>query len=168
MGEDTDADYPGWWDSGHWYQSTAGRTLILFDFVLTLVLVYWTIDGPWLGTANSMFAIHDVPVGMIPETVYVVSVLGALGFIFTALIDSFHRTTGELIEFNVRLLAALPLGAGVFLLGDVLLPAADGTGPLLLGLVFLAGLYVNLTYNQLGALAKRLLARDRSAASGRS
>ncbi|MDZ7731403.1 MAG: hypothetical protein U5K37_11605 [Natrialbaceae archaeon] len=44
---------------------------------------------------------------------------------------------------------------GMYLLADVLV--GDTSGPLLVGIVFLTGLYVNLAYERLGALAKRLL-----------
>jgi hypothetical protein len=50
----------------------------------------------------------------------------------------------------------LPLGAGVFLLSDIILGDAQA-GPLVVGTAFLAGLYVNLAYERFGALAKRLL-----------
>ena len=141
------------WLSGPWYESRLGVGIVLADLLLTFVLVYATVVG--LGTGFEELA--DVPLGVVPWYIYVFSVLGALGFVFTALIDDFHRETGEVLQHNVRLPAALPLGAGVFLLSDVLVGDVAAAEPLVVGVVFLAGLYVNLAYRQLGALAKRLL-----------
>ena len=155
---DTDAvpdrvdSWPGWL-SGPWYASRLGVGIVLADLLLTLVLVYATVVG--LGTGFEGLA--AVPLGVVPWYIYAFSVLGALGFVFTALIDDFHRETGEVLQHNVRLPAALPLGAGVFLLSDVLVGDVAAAEPLVVGTVFLAGLYVNLAYRQLGALAKRLL-----------
>ena len=159
---DTDAvpdevdSWPGWL-SGPWYASRLGVGVVLADLLLTFVLVYATVVG--LGTGFEELA--DVPLGVVPWYIYVFSVLGALGFVFTALIDDFHRETGEVLQHNVRLPAALPLGAGVFLLSDVLVGDVAAAEPLVVGVVFLAGLYVNLAYRRLGALAKRLLPGER-------
>lgn len=144
------------WLAGLWYRSRLGRGIVVGDIVLTLILVIVTVLVARNGFAN----LEDAPFGGIPGPVYVISVLGALGFVFTALIEDFDRDTAEVLQHNFRLPAALPLGAGVFLLADVLLPDIGETGPLVLGLVFLSGLYVNLAYKELGALAKRLLPGD--------
>ncbi len=159
---DTDAVSDGgdrWpeWLSGPWYASRLGVGIVLADLLLTLGLVYATVVG--LGTGFEELA--AVPLGVVPWYIYAFSVLGALGFVFTALIDDFHRETGEVLQHNVRLPAALPLGAGVYLLSDVLVGDIAAAEPLVVGTVFLAGLYVNLAYRQLGALARRLLPGER-------
>ena len=105
---------------------------------------------------GSAVTIQDAVLPGVPWFVYVFSVLGALGFVFTALIDDFRSSTLELLQYNLRVPAALPLGAGIFLFSGVLLNGAD-SGPLVVALVFLSGLYVNLAYKQLGALARRFL-----------
>lgn len=136
-----------------WYRSPIGVGAVAFDVLLTLVLAYVT-TREWNGAFEGL---DDVPIGVIPWYVYVFSVLGALGYVFTTLVDDFDRETSKLLWYNLRLPAALPLGGGVFLLSDVMLEDLSQAGPLVVGTAFLAGLYVNLAYERLGALAERLL-----------
>lgn len=166
---DEDSDESAWLD-GPWYESGFGVGIVAFDVLLTVVLVYATagyveFDGDG-DTANGTWVTPldvplngpaEVPIGVIPWYVYVFSLLGALGYVFTALFDDFDRRTGKVFADNFRLPAALPLGAGVFLLADVLLGDPTELGPLILGIVFLVGLYVNLAYERFGALAERFL-----------
>ena len=136
-----------------WYRSVAGIAIVLADVLLTVVLVLWTI----VRFDPSLVDPSAGALGGIPLYVYVFGALGALGFVFTALVEDFHSSTFELVRYNLRLPAALPLGVGVFLFSGIILGEASPEAPLVLGLVFLSGLYVNLAYKRLGALARRLL-----------
>lgn len=138
--------------AGPWYRSAVGVGVVLADVLLTLFLGGVTIVGvDGTGVGSGPFA------GIVPWYVYAFSVLGALGFVFTALIEEFGRSTFEVLHYNFRLPAALPLGVGIYLFSDILLGEAAADVPLVVGLVFLSGMYVNLAYRQLGALARRLL-----------
>jgi len=108
------------------------------------------IDGPLVGVGG-------LGPGLVPPFVPLFSVLGALGFVFTALTERFDAAVGTLVRYNLRLPAALPLGVGVYLLSDIVLGQSAADAPLVAGVVFLSGLYVNLAYERLGALARRLL-----------
>ncbi|WP_066411625.1 hypothetical protein [Halorubrum aethiopicum] len=151
------ADGPEWLDRT-WYRSGVGIAIAVGDLLLTVVLVAAatvTYDGSFAGVA-------DLSAGLVPPYVPVFSLLGALGFVFTTLIERFDGSAGRLLRYNFHLLAALPLGIGVFLLSDVVLGEAATNDALVAGTVFLAGLYVNLAYKRLGALARRLLPGGRS------
>lgn len=150
------------WLTGPWYRSAVGIGVVLADVLLTLFLGGVTIVGVGgTGVGSGPFA------GIVPWYVYAFSVLGALGFVFTALIEEFGRSTFEVLHYNFRLPAALPLGVGIYLFSDILLGEAAADVPLVVGLVFLSGMYVNLAYRQLGALARRLLPGGREGESSR-
>lgn len=151
---------------GAWYESRFGVGIVAFDVVLTLSLVLMTMGGLTLNSDYSNYVWVssvggegpvNLSLGLIPWYVYVFSLLGALGFIFTTLFDDFDRDTGKLLEYNFGLPAALPLGAGVYLLAGVMFENPDELGAILVGTVFLSGLYVKITYKRFGALAERLL-----------
>lgn len=149
------------WLTTPWYRSGWGIGIVVFDVLLTLALVAAT-ARQW----TSAFAdLSSVPLGVVPWYIYVFSVLGALGFVFTTLIEDFHSEAADVLKYNFRLPAALPLGAGIFLLSDVALGEATQAGPVIVGTVFLSGLYVNLAYKRLGALARRLLPASKQAES---
>lgn len=150
--EPEDVDRAGWL-ADPWYGSRVGIAVVAADVLLTIALVAVTTDR-----FESLFVEPtEVPAGVVPWYIYVFGVLGALGYVFTTLTVDFDRTTGEMIQSNFRLPAALPLGAGVFLFADVILGDAANAEVLVVGLIFLSGLFVNLAYRQLAALAKRLL-----------
>lgn len=146
--------------------------------VLTLVLVIMTTGYPstsnggnngntstWKTTLDGLVnGPGAVPLGLIPWSMYVFSLLGALGFVFTSLFDDFDREAGKVFEDDFRLPAALLLGAGVYLLADVIVDDAVESDTFMLGIVFLAGLYVNRAYEHFGALTDRFLpaSKDRS------
>lgn len=145
----TDAfDWPGWLGRT-WYRSKAGIVLVAADVLATAALVGLSVLGSVDPSVDSS--------RIVPPYVPVFSLLGALGFVFTALIDDFEASVGDVLRYNFRLPAALPLGIGIFLLSDVVLDEAAADDALVLGTVFLSGLYVNLAYKRLGALARRLL-----------
>lgn len=136
-----------------WHLTTLGLAVVALDALLAVVLVVGTTE-----LASSVL----VPLGSdwtsavtVDPFVYLFGVLGALGYVFTALVREFDRSAEDLVRYNVRLLAALPLAAGVFLLSELLL-ANDPSDEVLAGAAFVTGLYVNLVYERLGALADRL------------
>lgn len=141
------------WHPKMWYRTTLGRAIFLFDVLLVSVLV--------VSTTVFFTDILEDPLpsldGGVPGYIYVLALLGALGYVFTTLTDDFHRSTGKLIQYNLRLPAALPLAVGIFLFSELILADAAASPAILGGLAFLTGLYVNLAYVQLGALAMRLL-----------
>lgn len=145
------------WLADPWYTSAFGWSIVLFDAVLTLGLVVLTVEELDVIVDNGL---RVTETGGIPWFIYVFTLLGALGYVFTTLVDDFHRSTSKIIQYNFRLLAALPLGAGVFILADVIVPEAVDAPAFIGGVVFLAGLYVNLAYKRLGALAERLLPKS--------
>ena len=123
------------WLTGPWYRSAVGIGVVLADVLLTLFLGGVTIVGVGgTGVGSGPFA------GIVPWYVYAFSVLGALGFVFTALIEEFGRSTFEVLHYNFRLPAALPLGVGIYLFSDILLGEAAADIPLVVGLVFLSGM----------------------------
>lgn len=142
--------------------------LISFDLLLLVVVVLGT-----TGTLNALLAAFGLPNVEFPVTVpwyvYSFAVLGALGYVFTKLVKNPDRSFGALLHANIRLPASLPLAAGFYLLAGQFLgsePPAD----LMAGIAFLTGLFVNIAYRRIGALAKRLLPeeekRDTAAADG--
>lgn len=144
---------PSGWLDQTWYRSGVGIAVVVGDLLLTVSLAAAALvvsDGGAPGT-------ETVTAGIVPPYVHVFSLLGAVGFVFTALIEAFDSSTGTVLRYNVRLPAALPLGVGIFLLSEVILGEAATDVTLVAGVVFLAGLYVNLAYKRLGALARRLL-----------
>ena len=141
------------WSQLVWYRSRVGIGVIAADLLLTALVAGATVvayEVPFGG-------LDRVAEGIVPPYVYAFCLFGALGFVFTALIEEFESTVGDLLRYNLRLPAALPLGVGVYLLSGVVLGEGASAVPLVAGTVFLAGLYVNLAYKQLGALARRLL-----------
>lgn len=153
-----------------WHESSVLIGVVGVDIFLLV--------GVMLGTAT--FVGRVIPVSMldtlgpvtmnvaVPWEVYTFSILGAFGYVFTALIRDFDRTRSDVLRYHLRIPAAIPLGAGVYLLSDLILgtgASADGTmvsrnGTLVAGLAFLSGLYVNLAYERLSALAERLLPNE--------
>jgi hypothetical protein len=151
--ESNETDEPDGWLAQTWYRSGVGIAVVAGDLLLTVGLAAAAVvvsDGGGLRP-------EAVAGGIVPSYVLVFSLLGGVGFVFTALIEGFDSSVGTVLRYNVRLPAALPLGVGIFLLSDVILGEAADDSTLVAGVVFLAGLYVNLAYKRLGALARRLL-----------
>jgi len=145
------------WTRRVWYRSRVGLAVIAVDLLLTVLLVVGTVvayEVPF----SELERLSD---GVVPPYVYAFSLFGAVGFVFTALIEEFDSSVGDLLRYNFRLPAALPLGVGIYLLSGVVFGENTAGFPLLAGTVFLAGLYVNLAYKRLGALARRLLPGQR-------
>jgi hypothetical protein len=149
-----------------WYRSSSAVVLLGVDVLVlaaaaagTTLLVSDAAPG-WLSSGHDF----SVPV---PWEVYAFSVLGAFGYVFTAFVVDFDRTPADVLEYQFHVVAAIPLGAGVYLLAALLLgTGTDGTvavnDRLVAGLAFIAGLYVKLTYRRIGAAAERLLPEESS------
>ncbi|QWC18697.1 hypothetical protein [Halorubrum sp. 2020YC2] len=140
-----------------WYRSRLGVAVIVLDVLLTVALV----AAASVAVGAPFVAVDGLASGIVPPSVPLFSLLGALGFVFTALIERFDASVGTLVRYNFRLPAALPLGVGIYLLSDVVLGQGVDDVPLVVGVVFLSGLYVNLAYKRLGALGRRLLPSGR-------
>ncbi|MFW6000546.1 MAG: hypothetical protein ACOCPY_03710 [Halorubrum sp.] len=152
------------WLARTWYRSRLGVAVVAVDVLLTALLAAAAsvaLDAPYAG-------IDGLGPGIVPPFVPLFSLLGALGFVSTALIERFDASVGSLVRYNLRLPAALPLGVGVYLLSDLVLGTGVDDVPLVVGTVFLSGLYVNLAYKRLGALARRLLPSESGQSGGRS
>ena len=173
----TKEDAPEWVEV-HWLHSRLARRLIWFDIGLTLALTIVVIGlfdgltvienlpavGSGIGFVEDIFGreiggdsgatepTSGFRIGAISVTVF--ALLGALGYVFTVLVTNIHRSTGKILRVNFRVVGAIPIGFGIFLLSDYIL---EDVGAGTLGLVFLTGLYVNLTYKRLGAIADHLL-----------
>lgn len=150
--EEADADELEWL-TDPWYRTQAGVTMLLIDVGLIVVLAATTMTTV---VSEFLTVLPPQTPGHIPWFVYAFSALGGLGYVFTALLEDFQSETKSLLKYNLRVPAALPLGAGVWILSGVLI-GPDASPPLVLGLAFLSGLYVNLAYERFGALARRLL-----------
>lgn len=142
------------WATEPWYRTKLGISVLATDIVLTIMLAVGT-----TGAYNSVIPVQTQSPPGIPLWVYGYSALGALGFVFTALIDKFDSETTRMLRYNMRVPAALPLGAGMFVFSDFII-GAEAKTPLVVGLVFVSGLYVNLAYKRLGNIAQRLLPKS--------
>jgi len=99
----------------------------------------------------------DAPPTRIPPFVFLYAFLGASAFAFSNLLRKENREWRDLVRLGMRVLSALPLAAGVYLLGSFLGGGADvAGGRAAAGLAFLTGLYVNLALEALYGLGMRL------------
>jgi hypothetical protein len=155
-----------------WYHSNAAIAVVAIDVLVLLVFAAGTtalVKG-MLGTTLGLSGSRAMAVS-VPWEVYAFGVLGAFGYVFTALLRDFDRTANKVFQYQFRVPAALPLAAGVFLLSGQILgggstDALENNQTLLASLAFVSGLYVNLAYERLSALADRLLRNDDGAAGG--
>ncbi len=107
----------------------------------------------------------------IPSGVYLYALLGAGVYVATSLVFEPKDSVGEVKRLGYRLLAALPLGAGVFLFASVILGGDVITVPIegesgeavsldantsAAGLAFLGGLFIRLTLKKLGDIAETI------------
>ncbi|MFC7187363.1 hypothetical protein [Halorubrum yunnanense] len=151
------------WLARAWYRSRLGIVIVAVDVLLTVTLT----AAASVNVGAQYAGIDGLGPGIVPPFVPLFSLLGGLGFVSTALIERFDASVGRLLQYNLRLPAALPLGVGVYLLSDLVLGQGVDDVPLVVGVVFLSGLYVNLAYKRLGALARRLLPAGSDRGDGR-
>lgn len=146
MGENGQGEVsPPEWTGKHWLKSNYGIGLIIVDIILTVIimLLLFFISGTNGDLSGASFSVTRL-------NILLFAILGALGYVFTPLFKDIDRSIGTVLEYNFRIPGAIPLGFGVFLLSDYLLQNG-GIG--VLGLSFLTGLYVNIFYKRLGAIA---------------
>ncbi len=157
-------------ETGSW--STGNSLVIIVFFALTVVGLAISTGSFRLGVVidESMSGFLTTPAAAskvaVPWYVYLYATLGALGYIFTKLMQQLSEydswsDIGDLVEMGLRIPAAWLLAAGVFLLVRFIVGENSADNPrLLAGLAFLVGLYVNVAYKSLGSLADRLLNRQ--------
>ncbi|WP_338741884.1 helix-turn-helix domain-containing protein [Haloplanus salilacus] len=137
-------------------------------YVVVSVVVVAVSAGVFFGTVNGVagsvfpadYGILDA--ARVPPYVYLFALVGGFGYVFTALIDDEGRSVGDLLQDGVRLVAALPLAAGSYLLlGFFRIDGgASAPTPVVGGIAFLTGLSVNVAHKRFASLAKRLLPAD--------
>lgn len=125
--------------------------------------------GTYLPGTDGWVVFADLSV-TVPEYVYLYAFAGAGTYVLTSLIFDPKESATELLALGYRLVAALPLGAGVYLLAafvvGVSIPDVGGelTQPrLYAGTAFIAGLFVKLTLRKLGDVAERIYDLDGTA-----
>lgn len=175
-------DAPDWTET-HWLESRRAKQLVVFDIVLTIVigaiLALWSrsvllpIEDILPAINNSSALVGggaNTSAGVSGGTasgpsfevtrgnILLFTLLGALGYVYTPLFKDIDRSAGKVMELNFRLVGAVPLGFGVFVLSEYLLQNG-GIG--VLGLAFLTGLYVNAFYERIGAIADYVLPSQR-------
>lgn len=141
------------WLGKRWYRTSVG-------LVTAAVLVVLTGVGLAIstGVVAPAFTGHDPSAeAAIPPYVYLYGGLGGLAYVFTSLVVEFEKTTEELGRAGLRLLAAPLLAAGIYLLMRFFLDSPSTRQ--VAGLSFLVGLYVKVTIEALGSLARRLYGR---------
>lgn len=133
------------------------RLLLVLALYAVLTLLGVAISTGFLAP-DSWFEVGDMaPATRIPPFVFLYAFLGASAFAFSNLLRKENREWRDLVRLGMRVLSALPLAAGVYLLGAFLGGSADVTGErAAAGLAFLTGLYVNLALEGLYGLGMRL------------
>jgi hypothetical protein len=124
-----------------------------FPVLLVLVAVDISTDGWILKTVKVVPALSEE----VPAMVYVYAFLGAGAYAMTSLAFSPKESIVETYRLTYRMIGALPLGAGVFVLANQL--GMSEMNVTIAGAVFLSGLYVRLTLRRLGDVAERLYGR---------
>lgn len=140
--------------------TSATRTAVreFFPIFLILIAVDLSTDGILLGR----FEIIPTLTYSVPAHIYLFAFLGAGAYAVTSLAFNPKQSIIETYRLTYRLIGALPLGAGVYLLSDVLVDASTVPVPVA-GLAFLSGLYIRLTLRRLGDLAERLYGGESTA-----
>ncbi len=150
-------------DKSNW--SSMNWTIILLFTVLTVVGI--ALSAGWLESVVAVPSTDsDSNVVTIPLFVYLYAGFGALGYVFTKLMNQIEEydewnELKHLVEMAVRIPAAMILAAGIHLfIGD--LGQVNGTtgARFAAGVAFLVGLYVNVALKALGSLADRILGRS--------
>lgn len=122
--------------------------MVVLYLVFTLVGVGFSVG--W-GAGLSLSIPESVTV---PTYVYLYGFLGALAYAFTSLLTEFDKPARDLLQVGLRIPAALLLATGIYLLAAFFV--SDPSTRVVAGLSFLVGLYVKLSLEALGSLARRL------------
>lgn len=155
---------------GPWARGTLEAAYV----IVILAVVDVSLDGRLfvLEAAGLDFTLTDASLSVvIPPDVYLYALLGAGVYVATSLVFEPKDSVGEIKRLGYRLLAALPLGAGVFLFASVILGGDamgisidEGSGETVAldantsaaGLAFLGGLFIRLTLKKLGDIAESI------------
>ena len=135
-------------DEQPWFQNRRGRWMVVLYLVFTLVGVGFSVG--W-GAGLSLSIPDSVTV---PTYVYLYGFLGALAYAFTSLLTEFDKSARDLLQVGLRIPAALLLATGIYLLAAFFV--SDPSTRVVAGLSFIVGLYVKLSLEALGSLARRL------------
>jgi len=151
----TPGSFPGGQDRG---TESAARVAVreFVPVVLVLVAVDVSTDGRVLGTLTVVPDLSEP----VPAAVYVYAFLGAGAYAMTSLAFNPKESIVETYRLTYRMVGALPLGAGVYVLATQL-GVSEVTAPVA-GVAFLSGLYVRLALRRLGDLAEKLYGGDRT------
>ncbi|MFT4891738.1 MAG: hypothetical protein ACI9YT_002673 [Halobacteriales archaeon] len=142
-------------DAADWHYDRGLLAVLAVYAVLTLLGVAVAtgalVPDTWFEVASK------APATQVPPFVFLYAFLGASTFAFSNLLRKENREWRDLVRLGMRVLSALPLAAGVYLLGSFLGGGADvAGGRAAAGLAFLTGLYVNLALEALYGLGMRL------------
>ena len=135
-------------DGPPWYRNRSGVALVVCYLLFTLIGVGHSVG--W--QAGIGVSLPDD--ATVPSYVYLYGFLGALAYAFTSLLTEFDKSARDLLQVGLRIPAALLLATGLYLLAAFFV--ADPSTRVVAGLSFLVGLYVKLTLEALGGLARRL------------
>jgi hypothetical protein len=142
----------------HWYQNRLGIAVVAL-YVIFAVLAAAVTTPPVL----SVLGVTPTAMPTVPVYVYLFSLLGALAYVFTAILNDVHQSTNSVIEVGLRLPAAWMLAAGMYLLAGMFLPdrgsAVVPPVQIIAGLAFLVGLYIDLTLRVFAAVAEMIYQR---------
>ncbi len=154
---ESDEDKPNW--------SLANWSIILLFTALTMVGIALSVG--WL---ESVVAVPETSTDSnavtVPLFVYLYAGFGALGYVFTKLMNQIEAydewsELEHLVEMAVRIPAAMILAAGIHLFIGEFGQTTGTTGArFAAGVAFLVGLYVNVALKALGSLADRILGRS--------
>lgn len=141
--------------------TSATRTAIREFFPIFLILI--AVDLSMNGILLGRFVIIPNLSYTVPGHIYLFAFLGAGAYAVTSLAFNPKESIIETYRLTYRLIGALPLAAGVYLLSDLLVDASTVPVPVA-GLAFLSGLYIRLTLRRLGDVAERLYGESTAAA----
>lgn len=141
-------------------ETSATRTAVreFLPILLILLAVDLSSDGIILGR----FVIIPNLEYPVPGEIYVYAFLGAGAYAVTSLAFNPKQSIVETYRLTYRLVGALPLGAGIYVLSGIWLDPPETSVPVV-GLVFLSGLYVRLTLRRLADVAERLYGAETGA-----
>ena len=133
------------------------RLLVVLALYAILTLLGVAVATGFLVPESWFEVAEKAPATQVPPFVFLYAFLGASAFVFSNLLRKENREWRDLVRLGMRVLSALPLAAGVYLLGSFLGGGADVAGArAAAGLAFLTGLYVNLALEALYGLGMRL------------
>ena len=142
-------------DDANWHDD---RTILAVLVVYAILTLLGVAISTGVLVPDSWFVVgSETPATQVPEYVYLYAFLGASAYAFSNMLRKDDRQWRDLVRLGTRVLSALPLAAGIYLLGSFLGGGADvAGGRAAAGLAFLTGLYVNLALEGLYGLGTRL------------